>query len=72
MAVIVLHDAAGHFRVYKVESGGRTRSEIEPLSEAARVDELMRMLSGVRTESARRLALELVNAAHTEQNRPAA
>lgn len=68
--------AAGHFRVHKVESGGRTRTEIEQLNESARVDELMRMLSGARTENARRLAMDLVSAARTErkreQKRPAA
>lgn len=64
--------AAGHFRVHKVESGGRTRSEVERLSPASRLEELMRMLSGARSENARRLALDLVNAAHAEQKRPAA
>jgi DNA repair protein RecN (Recombination protein N) len=69
--------AAGHFRVHKVEGGGRTRTEVERLSEASRVDELMRMLSGARTENARRLAMDLVNAARSdrkrgEQKRPAA
>jgi DNA repair protein RecN (Recombination protein N) len=64
--------AAGHFRVHKVESKGRTRTEVERLSPASRVDELMRMLSGARTENARRLALDLVNAARAEQERPAA
>ena len=68
--------ASGHFRVHKVESGGRTRTEIERLSQTSRVDELMRMLSGSRTENARRLALDLVNAARSERKperkRPAA
>ncbi len=64
--------AAGHFRVHKVESGGRTRTEIERLSQTSRVDELMRMLSGSRTENARRLAMDLVNAARSERKRPAA
>ena len=64
--------AAGHFRVHKVESGGRTRTEVELLSPSSRVEELMRMLSGARTENARRLALDLVNAARAEQKRPAA
>ena len=64
--------AAGHFRVHKVESGGRTRTEVERLSPSSRVEELMRMLSGARTENARRLALDLVNAARAEQKRPAA
>jgi DNA repair protein RecN (Recombination protein N) len=64
--------AAGHFRVHKVESKGRTRTEVERLSPASRVEELMRMLSGARTENARRLALDLVNAARAEQKRPAA
>ena len=36
------------------------------------LDELMRMLSGARTENARRLALDLVNAARAERKRPAA
>jgi len=64
--------AAGHFRVHKVETFGRTRTEVERLSPQARVEELMRMLSGARTENARRLALDLVNAARAEQKRPAA
>src|SRR6478609_11374059 len=68
--------AAGHFRVHKLESGGRTRTEVERLSQTSRVDELMRMLSGSRTENARRLAMDLVNAARSERKperkRPAA
>ncbi|HEX3777635.1 MAG TPA: AAA family ATPase [Polyangiaceae bacterium] len=64
--------AAGHFRVHKVQSGGRTRTEVEALGQASRVDELMRMLSGSRSENARRLALDLVNAARAERKRPAA
>ncbi|MEP7050628.1 MAG: AAA family ATPase [Pseudomonadota bacterium] len=64
--------AAGHFRVHKLESGGRTRTEVERLTPASRVEELMRMLSGARTENARRLAMDLVNAARAEQKRPAA
>jgi DNA repair protein RecN (Recombination protein N) len=64
--------AAGHFRVHKVQSAGRTHTEVESLSQASRVDELMRMLSGARTENARRLALDLVNAARAERKRPAA
>lgn len=64
--------ASGHFRVHKVESGGRTRTEVERLNAASRIEELMRMLSGARTENARRLALDLVNAALSEQKRPAA
>ncbi|MEO7032564.1 MAG: AAA family ATPase [Polyangiaceae bacterium] len=64
--------AAGHFRVHKVESAGRTRTEVERLTPASRVEELMRMLSGARTENARRLAMDLVNAARAEQKRPAA
>ena len=64
--------AAGHFRVHKVESGGRTRTEVLQLNPGSRVEELMRMLSGARTENARRLAMDLVNAARTERKRPAA
>ncbi len=64
--------ASGHFRVHKVESAGRTRTEVERLTPASRVEELMRMLSGARTENARRLAMDLVNAARAEQKRPAA
>lgn len=59
--------AAGHFRVHKLESGGRTRTEVEHLSQTSRIDELMRMLSGSRTENARRLALDLVAAARSER-----
>jgi len=59
--------AASHFRVHKLTTDGRTRTEVERLSSNARVDELVRMLSGARTESARRLALELVQAARAEQ-----
>jgi DNA repair protein RecN (Recombination protein N) len=64
--------ASGHFRVHKATSGGRTRSEVECLSPGSRVEELMRMLSGARSENARRLALDLVNAARAERKRPAA
>src|SRR6185369_3135485 len=68
--------AAGHFRVHKLARGGRTRTEVERLSQTSRVDELMRMLSGSRTENARRLAMDLVNAARSERKperkRPAA
>ena len=56
----------------KASTSGRTRTEVEALSEASRVEELMRMLSGARSENARRLALDLVNAARAEQKRPAA
>ncbi len=64
--------AAGHFRVHKVQSAGRTHTEVQSLSQTARVDELTRMLSGAPTESARRLAQDLVNAARAERKRPAA
>jgi DNA repair ATPase RecN len=59
-----------------VTRAGRTSTEVERLDESARVDELMRMLSGARTENARRLAMDLVSAARSdrkrEQKRPAA
>jgi DNA repair protein RecN (Recombination protein N) len=64
--------AAAHFRVHKVTSSGRTRTEVELLQQSSLVDELMRMLSGARTENARRLALDLVQAARAAPSRPAA
>jgi len=49
--------------VRKVESGGRTRSEVTPLDAAGRVVEISRMLSGSPdSESARRHARELLGA----------
>ncbi len=68
----VAAQAAGHFRVHKLESAGRTRTEIECLAPAARVEELMRMLSGVRSEHARRLALDLVSSARVDPQRTTA
>ena len=49
--------------VHKVESGGRTRSEVTPLDADGRVVEISRMLSGSPdSESARRHARELLAA----------
>ncbi len=50
-----------HYRVSKSESGGRTRSSIETLDEAARVEELARMLGGIRiTDTTRSHAREML------------
>jgi len=46
--------AASHYRVSKETRGGRAVSEVAPLDEAARVDELARMLGGVKITAATR------------------
>ncbi len=68
----VAAQAVGHFRVHKLESSGRTRTEVECLTPAARIEELMRMLSGARSENARRLALDLINSARANAKCPSA
>lgn len=54
--------ARQHFAVSKHVAAGRTITRIEPLAEAARVDELARMLAGDRaSETTRRQARELLS-----------
>jgi DNA repair protein RecN (Recombination protein N) len=49
-----------HFQVVKGEEGGRTVTRVHPLAEPERIEELARMLGGVRiTERTRGLAQEL-------------
>lgn len=56
---------AHHWRVSKAVSKGMTLSTVTPLSEAERVDEVARMLSGdTITEAARAAARELLDAQH--------
>ena len=53
--------ADGHYVVDKSESKGRTTSTVRKLSDAERVDEIARMIGGVRVgEAARRAAVELL------------
>jgi DNA repair protein RecN (Recombination protein N) len=50
-----------HYRVSKTESGGRTRSSIEELTPDERVEELARMLGGIRiTDTTRSHAREML------------
>ena len=54
--------ADGHYVVDKSESKGRTTSSVRKLSDAERVDEIARMIGGVRVgEAARRAAVELLS-----------
>lgn len=56
--------AAHHWRVSKTAEGGTARSRIEVLTPAARVDEIARMLGGVKlTELTRRHAREMLEQA---------
>ncbi|MBS2019877.1 MAG: DNA repair protein RecN [Deltaproteobacteria bacterium] len=52
-----------HFVVGKAEAKGRTTSNVKRLSDAERIDEIARMIGGVKVgEAARRAALELLSA----------
>jgi DNA repair protein RecN (Recombination protein N) len=52
-----------HYVVGKAEAKGRTTSSVKRLSDAERVEEIARMIGGVRVgEAARRAALELLSA----------
>lgn len=52
-----------HFVVGKAEAKGRTTSNVKKLSDAERIDEIARMIGGVKVgEAARRAALELLSA----------
>ncbi|MBI4610261.1 MAG: DNA repair protein RecN [Candidatus Rokubacteria bacterium] len=62
--------ASHHLRVEKLVRGGRTRTRVEVLDEAARVEELARMLGGEQvTTTARRHARELFAAARSAVSR---
>ncbi len=53
-----------HFRVQKSTAAGRTRSEIVPLGDAERVEEIARMVGGLAvTKKTREVAAELLRAA---------
>ncbi len=53
-----------HFVVSKAVENGETVTRVEPLSEAGRVEELARMLSGVAvTESSKQHAQEMLRLA---------
>ncbi len=55
--------AGNHLRVEKVAEGGRTVARVRPLDRADRVEELARMMGGLRvTETTRRHAREMVEA----------
>jgi DNA repair protein RecN (Recombination protein N) len=55
--------ADSHWRVKKLEEGGRVRTEVEVLSPATREEEIARMLSGAEiTEAARAAARALMHA----------
>lgn len=52
-----------HFVVGKAEAKGRTTSNVKKLSDSERIDEIARMIGGVKVgEAARRAALELLSA----------
>ena len=55
-----------HYVVEKTESGGRTRTEIRPLSESERAAQIARLISGARvTDSALANARDLIDSAAT-------
>lgn len=57
-----------HYVVGKTESKGRTTSNVRRLSNAERVEEIARMIGGVRVgEAARRAAIELLDARHAKK-----
>lgn len=59
--------ASAHYRVYKVEQGGRTTTHIARLSPEERVDELATLLSGgALTEAARQNARSLLSGGRDE------
>ncbi len=65
--------ADAHFRVDKHVRKGRTFTEVERLSDEARVEELARMLGGAKvTQSARDHAAQLIAAARTSTRKPKA
>ena len=55
--------AAHHFRIAKVTDGKATRTQVDPLDDTERVDELARMLGGVKiTKKTREHAAEMLSA----------
>jgi DNA repair protein RecN (Recombination protein N) len=65
--------ASTHFRIEKEVRGGRTVTSVEPLTEAARVDELARMIGGAAiTDPVRSTAREMIVGAKAkgESERP--
>lgn len=69
----VASQADSQFRVTKRESGGSTRTTIERLSDADRVDEIARMLGGIDiTRQARAHAREMLDLANDPGNARAA
>ncbi len=55
--------AAHHFRIAKVTDGKATRTQVDPLDDNERVDELARMLGGVKiTKKTREHAAEMLSA----------
>ncbi len=70
LAPIAAH-AAHHLLVEKRVLRGATRTTVTPLDQAARVEELARMLGGERvTDTSRRHARELLRAARSVEERP--
>jgi DNA repair protein RecN (Recombination protein N) len=60
--------ASAHFRIEKEVRGGRTVTSVEPLNDAARVDELARMIGGAAiTEPIRSTAREMLAGAAVAQ-----
>lgn len=60
--------ADNHLKVVKFEQEGRTLTKVEPVTDAQRVEEIARMLSGDRNdETSRRHALELLERYHAEE-----
>lgn len=56
--------AAHHMRIVKAVASGRTRTEVEPLEDERRVEELAEMLAGSgQSETSRKQAAELLKAA---------
>lgn len=63
--------ADSHLRVHKESKGERTRSVVAPLAEAERLEEIARMLGGVRIgEKTRAAAAEMLREAQPQQGRP--
>jgi DNA repair protein RecN (Recombination protein N) len=62
-----------HFVIGKAEAKGRTTSTVKRLSDQERIDEIARMIGGVKVgEAARRAALELLSAKSSGTSPPAA
>ena len=60
--------ADNHLKVVKHEQEGRTLTKVEPVTDAQRVEEIARMLSGDRNdETSRKHALELLERYHAEE-----